>query len=81
MDRGEDRKLNAKEQLESRKQHQSVMAVLNKRLIMDLLQQKRQAGALCANDTKSGYGRVVHSVAALSMRLLGVPKNGIKLMF
>ena len=55
MARGEDLKLIAKEQFGSRKQHQSITAALNKRLTMDLLQQKRQAGALCSNDAKSCY--------------------------
>ena len=81
MARGKDLKLIAKEQFGSRKQHQSITAALNKRLMMDLLRQKRQAGALCSNDAKSCYDQVVHSVAALSMRRLGVPKNGIKPMF
>ena len=72
---GQDMMFNAKanhalplEQYGSRKNLQSVTAALNKRLTMDLLRQKRQAGALCSNDAKSCYDRIVHSVACLSMR-------------
>ena len=81
MARGEECNLIAREQFGSRKQHQSITAALNKRLTMDLLRQKRQAGALCSNDAKSCYDRVVHSVATLSMRRLGCPKEPIKSMF
>lgn len=81
MKRGEEFKLIAREQFGSRKEHQSITAALNKRLTMDLLRQKRQAGALCSNDAKSCYDRVVHSVATLSMRRLGAAPNGVKSMF
>jgi hypothetical protein len=43
----------AKEQFGSRKNHQSILAALNKRLTMDLPRRHSQAGALCANDAKS----------------------------
>jgi hypothetical protein len=48
---------------------------------MDLLRQTRRAGALCANDAKSGYDRIVHNIATLCMHHLGVPCNPIKCMF
>jgi hypothetical protein len=63
----------APEQFGSRKNHQSVLAALNKRVTMDLLRQRHQAGALCANDAKSCYDRIVHNVATLSLRRLGMP--------
>jgi hypothetical protein len=71
----------AREQYGSRRNHRSVIAALNKRLTMDVLRQRRQAGALCSNDAKSCYDRVVHSIAALSMRRQGAPKNPVKCMF
>jgi hypothetical protein len=71
----------AREQYGSRRHHQCILAALNKRLTMDNLQQARRAGALCANDAKSCYDRVVHSIAALAMRRMGVPVNTIKSMF
>jgi hypothetical protein len=61
-----------KEQAGSRKHHRSVLSALNKVLTMDLLRLKRQSGALCSNDAKSCYDRIVHWVAALSMRRLGL---------
>jgi hypothetical protein len=48
---------------------------------MDLLRQRRQAGALCANDAKSCYDRIVHNVATLAMRSLGMPAEPILYMF
>jgi hypothetical protein len=81
MTRGEKLKLIAREQYGSRKKHQSITAALNKRLTMDLLRQRRQAGALCSNDAKSCYDRVVHSVSSLSMRRLGMPIEPINSMF
>ena len=45
----------AREQYGSRRNHQCILAALNKRLTMDLLRQTRRAGALCANDAKSCY--------------------------
>jgi hypothetical protein len=71
----------APEQFGSRKNHQSIIAALNKRLTMNVLRQRRQAGALCSNDTKSCYDRIVHNIAALSMRRLGVPPEPIASMF
>ena len=71
----------APEQFGSRKNHQSVLAALNKRLTMDLLRQRRQAGALCANDAKSCYDRIVHNVAVLAIRRLGMATAPVHCMF
>jgi hypothetical protein len=71
----------AQEQYGSHKHHRSIIAALNKRLTMDMLRLRRLAGALCSNDAKSCYDRMVHSIASLSMRRQGVPKNPIKSMF
>ena len=67
----------AREQYGSRKHHQSSTAATNKVLTMDLLRLRHQAGALCSNDAKSCYDRIVHSVAALSMRRQGAPKGAV----
>jgi hypothetical protein len=77
----EDCKVLAPEQFGSRKNHQSVVAALNKRLTIDVLRQRRQAGALCSNDAKSCYDRIVHSIAALSMQRMGVPLAPLACMF
>ncbi len=71
----------AAEQFGSRKNHQAVLAALNKRLTMDLLRQLRQAGALCSNDAKSCYDRIVHNIAVLALRRLGLPPAPIASMF
>ena len=68
----------AQEQYGSRKNHQSSTAATNKVLTMDLLCLHRQAGALCSNDAKSCYDRVVHSIASLSMRRLGAPPSAVQ---
>ena len=71
----------APEQFGSRKNHRSVLAALNERLTMDLLRQRRQAGALCANDAKSCCDRIVHNVAVLALRRLGMAAAPIHSMF
>jgi hypothetical protein len=71
----------AKEQFGSRKNHQSVLAALNKSPTMDLLRQGRQAGALCANDAKSCYDRIVHNIAVLALPRLGMAAAPIRSMF
>jgi hypothetical protein len=55
----------------SRKDHRSNELGLNKVLAFDLMRQLRQAGALCCNDAKSCYDRIVHSIAILCMVRLG----------
>jgi hypothetical protein len=67
----------AKEQYGSRKHHQSSTAAANKVLTMDLLCMRRQAGALCSNDAKSCYDRIVHSVTALAFCCQGAPKGPV----
>jgi hypothetical protein len=56
----------------SRKDHRSNEQALNKCLALDPLRQRRQAGALCCNDAKSCYNRIVHSIAILSMRQISI---------
>ena len=46
---------------------------LHKRLTYDILRQLRQPGALCSNDAKSCYNRVVQSIACMAYRRLGIP--------
>ena len=69
------------EQYGSRKNLQSALAALNKRLTMDLLRLRRQAGALCSNDAKSCYDRIVHNIAAIAMLRMGLPKAPVRSMF
>ena len=68
------------EQYGGRKQHRAVIAALNKRLTMDLLRMRRQSGALCSNDAKSCYDRIVHSFASIAMRRLGAHPPAVQSM-
>ena len=71
----------AKEQFGSRKRMSAIEHCVNKRLTFDLWRQKKRPGALCANDAKSCYDRITHSVASLSMQRAGVPPGPIISMF
>ena len=71
----------APEQYGSRKHLSASDHCLNKRLTFDLTRQTRTPGILCANNAKSCYDRIVHSVATLCMRRLGVPEAPIVSMF
>ena len=68
MARAEELGVMPKEQAGSRKHHRAVLSALNKVLTVDLLRMRRQAGALCSNDAKSCYDRLVHWVASLCLR-------------
>ena len=57
----------AREQYGSRKGHTSIDHAVNKRLSYDLMRMFRTPGALCSNDAKSCYDRILHSIVALSM--------------
>jgi hypothetical protein len=60
----------ATEQYGSRRNHSAIDHCLNKRLLFDLLRQYKQPGAICVNDMKGCYDRIVHSVASLSIRMM-----------
>ena len=81
MYRAEELDALAQEQFGSRKTLSSVDQSLNKRLTFDLMRQLKKPGALCSNDAKSCYDRVVHSIASISMQRLGVPQEPIVSMF
>jgi hypothetical protein len=71
----------APEQFGSRKSHQAIDQCLNKRLTFDLSRQLHLPMALCANDAKSCYDRIVHSVASLCIQRIGCPKPVVHSMF
>lgn len=71
----------ARRQFGSRKNRQSIIAALNKQLAMDLLRQRRQAGALCSNDAKSCYDHIVHNIATLAIWRTGMPAEPVRSMF
>ncbi len=60
------------DQYGSRKRHRCVRAALNKRLTMDIVRQSRRPAALCSNDAKSCYDRIVHWVATAAIQRTGL---------
>ena len=70
----------AKEQYGSRKGKRAIDHVLNKRLSYDLMRFSRRPGALCSNDAKSCYDRVLHSIVSIAFRRLGFPEPPIDCM-
>jgi hypothetical protein len=71
----------AKEQYGSRKDKAAIEQCLNKRLTFDLARQLKRPLAMCSNDARSCYDRIVHSVASLCMRRMGVEEPPIVCMF
>ena len=70
----------APEQYGGRKHHRAIVAALNKCLTMDLLRLRHQNAALCSNDAKSCYDRIVHSFASIAMRRLGAHPEAVQCM-
>jgi hypothetical protein len=54
---------------------------LNKILALDILRIERRPAAVCSNDAKSCYDRIVHTVASLCMQRLGVNEHACFTMF
>mmetsp|Transcript_37059 Transcript_37059/g.56941 ORF Transcript_37059/g.56941 Transcript_37059/m.56941 type:complete len:87 (-) Transcript_37059:303-563(-) len=71
----------ALEQFGSRPGHRAIDQTLNKKLCFDIMRQGKRPGAICSNDAKSFYDRILHSVASLSMRRQGIPSSAIQVMF
>jgi hypothetical protein len=80
MQHAEKHNMIAREQYGSRKGHTSIDHAVNKRLSYDLMRLFRAPGAVCSNDAKSCYDRILHSIVALSMRRLGMPVPPIECM-
>jgi hypothetical protein len=76
----EDNNLLAKEQYGSRKGKSAIEHVTHKRLTFDIMRQVRSNGALCLNDEKSCYDRILHSVASLAYQRLGIPLPPVQSM-
>ncbi len=80
LEHAEKYKLLPKEQYGSRKGKSSIEHVINKRLTYDILRQFRRPGLLCSNDAKSCFDRVVHSIAMLAYKRLGIPEPPVECM-
>jgi hypothetical protein len=79
--RAEDCNAVAIEQYGSRKNMSAIDQSLNKALTFDIWRQLRQRGALCANDAKACYDRIVHNCASLCMQRIGTRQQPIISMF
>ena len=55
----------AEDQHGSRKNHKAITACLNKKVLCDILRQKKRTGAIAMNDAKGCYDRISHPVAIL----------------
>ena len=71
----------AMEQFGSRKRMSAVDQSLNKCLTFDLWRQFRTPGALCSNDAKSCYDRIVHNFASICLQRMGAPIAPVVSMF
>ena len=80
LDHAERNHLLPKEQYGSRKGHNSIDQAVHKRLSYDIMRQSRRPGALCSNDAKACFDRIVHSVAMLAYRRLGMPVPPVQCM-
>ena len=81
MEQAEKHKILEPEQFGSRKHHRSIMVALNQRLKFDLCRQRRQALATVSVDAKFCYDRIVHNVACINLRRLGIPIEPLLCMF
>ena len=71
----------SKEQYGSRPGKSSIDHAIHKRLTYDLMRQMRLSGALCSNDAKSCFDRIIHSIACLAYERLGIPQPPVHCMF
>ena len=56
-----------REQYSSCINHTSIEQGLNKKLTLDILQQKKKPGALLSNDAKACYNQIIHSIASITL--------------
>ena len=71
----------ALEQYGSRKGLSAITHCLNIQLTHDIIRQNKIPAAICSNDAKACYDRIVHSFASLALQRLGIPIGPIKVMF
>ncbi len=64
-----------------RKRHRAIECATNKVLTMDIARLEHRTMALCSNDAKSCYDRILHAIASICMRRVGVPKETCQMMF
>jgi len=81
MARAEELQVLAPEQYGSRHGLSAIYQSLNMQLTFDIIRQWRIPAAVCSNDAKACYDRIVHAFASLAIQRLGVPIGPIQVMF
>jgi len=81
MQRAEQLKILAPEQYGSRHGYAAIHQSLNLQVTFDLFQQWKIPAAVCSNDAKACYDRIVHAFAVLAIQQLGIPLGPIQVMF
>jgi hypothetical protein len=81
MVRAERNQTMAPEQYGSRKNLSAILHAVNKVLSFDLIRQYKVPAAMCSNDAKSCYDRIVHNVASLCFQYQGVSEPPLMCMF
>jgi hypothetical protein len=81
MVRAERNQTIAPEQYGSRKNLSAILHAVNKTLSFDLIRQYKVPAAMCSNDAKSCYDRIVHNVASLCFQYQGVSEPPLVCMF
>lgn len=54
---------------------------LNKILSLDIIRQERRIAALCSNDARSCYDRIIHTIASICMQRMGVSAEACHVIF
>lgn len=81
MERAETLHALAPEQYGSRKGHSAITHCLNMQLTYDVVRQAKIPAAICSNDAKACYDRIIHAFASLAIQRLGIPIGPIQVMF
>jgi hypothetical protein len=81
MKDGESYEQLAWEQYRSHEGNNAIEQALNKVLSFDLIGQARIDAAMCSNDAKSCYDRIVHSIASILMKQQNVPASACICVF
>lgn len=71
----------ADEQYGGRKNIAAIDQCFNKRITLDLIRQLKIDAAICSNDAKGCYDRIIHGIASLAMQRVGIKRPAIACMF
>jgi len=71
----------AADQHGSRKHHKSINTCLNKKLVFDILRQKKRAGAVAILDASGAYDRISYAIVVLTFISFDIPQKVYKVLF